>query len=81
MVQYALQSIAENKPCDSLITMFKQKTPSVSPAFAEGLQRLVIKMTGGVTFYTSFEVQPCNYYHVKKVYRRGGKKKLYKHVA
>lgn len=47
-------------------------------AFAQGLQRLVIKMTGGVTFYTSFEVQPITTIMLKE---RGREKKLYKRVA
>ena len=39
-------------------TCLNRGAVSVSLAFAAGLERLVIKMTGGVTFYTSFEVQP-----------------------
>lgn len=43
----------------------------MSLAFAQGSQRLVIKMTGGVTFYTSFEVQPVTTIMLKE---RGRKK-------
>lgn len=37
-----------------LSVLSKSRTDS----FATGLQKLVIKVRGGVTFYTSFEVQP-----------------------
>ena len=45
----------------------------MSLAFAQGSQKLVIKMTGGVTFYTSFEVQPVTTIMLKE---RGWKKTL-----
>lgn len=49
---------------------------SISLAFAHGSQRLVIKMTGGVTFYTSFEVQPVTTIVLKESVARGRKKTL-----
>lgn len=64
---------AELLPCLTL----KQDRPLCH----RGLQRLVIKVTGGVTFYTSFEVQPVTAIMLKESVPSGRKKKLYKHVA
>lgn len=42
----------------ALMPCLLKQTLSISLTFAQSLQRIVIKMTGVVTFYTSFEVQP-----------------------
>lgn len=44
-------------------------------SFATGLQKLVIKARGGVTFYTSFEVQPVTAIMLKESVPSRRKKK------
>ncbi len=66
------------QPCYHVVPVWTEKTPCISLAFAQGLQILVIKMTGGVTFYTSFEVQRVTAIMLKeKVYWGEWKKTLW----
>lgn len=54
---------------------------SRTDSFATGLQKLVIKLKGGVTFYTSSEVQPVTAIMLKESVPSGQKKKIYEHVT